>query len=292
MSTRKGLGRGLEALIGEQPTYAPQENAVQTSPHVLPISAIDNNSAQPRKYFNEEALQDLAQSIRQFGVLQPVVVRHGEVDGRYRLIAGERRWRASQIAGLQEIPVVIVDVTPRESMEMALVENIQRQDLNPIETAVALQELLDTHQLTQEALSERVGLSRPALTNTLRLLQLPLTVRDMVAAGELSAGHGRTLLPLMPNHNAVLQLAQRSVQEGLSVRTLEKMVASYQHAPIVPTKTKPQTLPDLIPLIDALTKKLGTKVKVQGNLQRGTVTIRYFNSDDLERLYALVAQED
>jgi ParB family chromosome partitioning protein len=308
VSRRSGLGKGLGALI-------PQQVVTRDAPayREIPVSAIRPNPRQPRTRFDEEAMSALAASIREIGVLQPVIVR--EVgDGEFELIAGERRWRAARRAGLQTIPALVHDVTDEAtSLERALIENLNREDLNPLEEAAAYQALIDEFGYTHEQVAARVGRSRVAVTNTLRLLQLPAGVRRALAEGTLTAGHARALLGT-PDRALQEALAERVVTEGLSVRAVEAEVrrqvteqAATDAVPTVDTGTNPtdasvtpgraqadrvmrQQLPPAgVPeLEELLASRLGTRVRIELSKGRGRITIEFGDLEDLERIATLV----
>jgi ParB family chromosome partitioning protein len=286
VARRSGLGRGLTSLI---PAEASGSGALRE----VPVSEIHPNPHQPRKHFDEESLASLAASVRELGVLQPVLVR--EADGGYELIAGERRWRAAKRAGLPTIPVVVKEVDDLASLEQAVVENLHRQDLNPLEEAAAYQQLLEDFGMTHEQLAERVGKSRVTITNTLRLFQLPPTIQKMVSEAAVTAGHARALLGT-PDRAFQEALARRIVAEGLSVRTVEEIVRERAEmeatAPsATPGTARPGRSPKLRQagmqeLEDLLGEHLATKVSVQeGRGGGGKVVITFADLDDLERLY-------
>ncbi len=286
-----GLGRGLDAIFlenAETRDTAGLENKVST----LRISLVDPKSDQPRKYFNKETLEELAISIRENGLLQPILVReYGE--GRYQIIAGERRFRASKLAGLDEIPAIVLDRDDRAAAEIALIENIQREDLNPIEEALAFRALREEYGITQEELSERVGKSRSAVANAIRLLDLPEEVITMVAAKDLSAGHARTLLALSDREDMIL-LAQRAAEEEMSVRALEEAVKKMNKKP----HTKPTSEiddEDLAPVVDyireielRIQRTLGRKAEIKARGKRKTLTLYYEDNEDLDELLLLL----
>ncbi len=282
MAARKGgLGRGLDSLL---PVERPQGGFS----HVL-LELIGPNPQQPRTLFDEEAMAALADSIGEVGVLQPVVIRP-EGDG-YLLIAGERRCRAARIAGLEEIPAIIraADTDDTTSLAEALIENVQREDLSPLEEAAGYQQLLADFGLTHELIAKRVGKSRSAITNTLRLLQLPAAIQGMVGRGELSAGHARALLALEDETYAV-HIAQRVVDEGWSVRQVEDAVKSRSGEKARGSAAaRPPRPAAIIELEDRLGERLGTRVKIEHGARGGKVSIRYASLDDLERIYRLLA---
>jgi len=292
VARRSGLGRGLGALIPPE-----TKSSVLEGLREVPVTSISANSFQPRKHFDEEALASLTASVRELGVLQPILVRPSG-EGSYELIAGERRWRAARRAGLQTIPALVREVGDDASLEQALVENIHRQDLNPLEEAAAYQQLLEDFQLTHEALATRVGKSRAAVTNTLRLFQLPPSVQRLVAENQLGEGHARALLGT-PDRAFQEALARRVVAEGLSVRAVEQAVrartatepppdGAEAPATSVPgTKLRP---PGLLELEQLLADHLDTRVKVEMGGKRGRVVIDFATLDDLERLYRVIIE--
>ena len=278
---KSGLGKGLDALFLDN---AIDENA--GSVNSLPINDIEPNRDQPRKTFDEEALGELAKSIADHGVIQPLLVRP-MTDGSYQLIAGERRWRASRMAGLTEVPVVIREMSDSEAMELALVENLQREDLNPIEEARGFQLLMETYALTQEQAASRVGKSRPAVANAMRLLLLPDDVLRMVETGTLSAGHARALLGL-PQSEDMVQMAKLIVEKGLSVRETERMVkTAAQDKPKREKRVKKRDVfYDEAEL--AFSEALGRQAKVfLSSGGKGTVEIEFFGKEDLGKLLQL-----
>ena len=276
-----GLGKGLDALFMDNSIEEEAKSAVK-----LKINDIEPNRAQPRKSFDEEALEELANSISTHGVIQPLLVRP-LADGGYQLIAGERRWRASRMAGLTEVPVVIREMSDSEAMELALVENLQREDLNPIEEAQGLALLMETYGLTQEQAAKRVGKSRPAVANSMRLLSLPQEVLAMVERGELSAGHARTILAL-ENAEQITALANEIIKKNLSVRETERAVKALLKGDTKKEKRakKRDTYYDEVEL--AVSQSLGRKAKVSlsgGN--KGTLEIEFFGKEDLSKLLKL-----
>lgn len=287
MGRRSGLGKGLGALLPESAT--PPTAAEVGGLHELSIDQIRPNRYQPRTVFDEESLEGLTASIRVLGVLQPVLVRPSD-DGLFELVAGERRWRAAQLAGLASIPAVVRSTDDGGSLEQALVENLHREDLNPLEEAAGYQQLIDEFSLTQDAVAERVGRSRSAVANTLRLLQLPASIQRLLAERLLSAGHARALLALDDEEQQVA-LAQRIVDEGLSVRTTEQILkqlvaAQYAddeaEADPSPGTTKPAPLLELERLLG---DHLNTNVQVSMNGERGRLVVEFATLEDLERIY-------
>ena len=276
---KKGLGRGLDALLGDYTQPTPE--GVQE----LDIHLIDTNAGQPRKDFDQEKLQELADSIRQHGVVQPILLRqNGE---RYVIVAGERRFRAARLAGLEKVPAIVKDLDEAQVMEVALIENLQREDLNPIEEAAAIRFLMQQHDLTQEEVSKRLSKSRPAIANSLRLLTLPEPVQAYLRNGKLQAGHARALAGLQdPEAQAVL--ADKIVGEGLSVRAAESLAREQGQKPPRQKKEPPATDPDLAAAEASLREWLGTKVSIQGNSQRGRIVIEYYNAELLQGIYDLL----
>lgn len=276
---KMGLGRGLDALLPE--TNAP-ENAVT----LIAVTELDRNPGQPRRKFDEESLQSLADSMKETGVLQPLLVT--EENGRYRIVAGERRFRAARMAGLDTVPCIVRQMTAQEQMEAALIENIQREDLNPMEEAAALRQLMDKCHYTQEQAAKRLGKSRPAVANLLRLLSLPEAVRQMVAEGKLSAGHARVLAGLS-DADMQAALAERAVREEMSVRQLEKLAA--QPVSEKPPKPAPRPLPlELQDMENKMLNTLGLRTTIRGNRKHGKIILQYYNEDELERLYQCLEQ--
>ena len=271
---KTGLGRGLDALL-------PESNDLENTVSMIAVTELDRNPDQPRRDFDEASLQALADSIRQAGVLQPLLVV--EKNGRYRIVAGERRFRAARIAGLDAVPCIVRDFTLAEQMEAALIENLQREDLNPIEEASAMKQFMETCHYTQEQAAKRLGKSRPAVANSLRLLTLPETVQQDVMAGRISAGHARVLAGLEDEKRQVA-LAQLVILEGLSVRALEKMAA--QPEPVYKPKPAPRPLPlELQDMETRMRETFGLRTMFKGNRKRGKIILQYESEDDLERLY-------
>ncbi len=276
--TELGLGRGLNALLGD-PDLQPQGEGSVT----LPISQVEPGLNQPRKRFEQGALDDLAESIRVHGIIQPLTVRR-LATGYYQIIAGERRWRAAKAAGLQEVPAVIIEADDRKVMELGLIENLQREDLNPAEEARGYRTLMEEYGLTQEQVAQQMGKSRPAITNTLRLLALPDEVMQLLEDGTLSAGHARALLSL-PSPGLQREAAKRVVEEQLSVRQTEALVKALQKGKR--EKPKPQG-PDLSLYLGELEKdlsgRLGRKVRISHKGKKGRIELEYYNEQDLEAL--------
>ena len=282
MASRKptGLGRGLGALLGDDAEKAESGGSLS-----LPISQVENCSAQPRKRFDEEALQELADSIAQHGIIQPLTVRK-LASGYYQIIAGERRWRAARLAGLQEVPVIVIEADDRKAAELAMIENLQREDLNPMEEAGGFQSLIETYHMTQEEAATRVGKSRSAVTNALRLLSLTPSVRKLVEEGKLSAGHARALLSLSP---AVQENAAAAVVSGgLSVRQTEAL-AKRLSAEKKPEKPAPTGVDYTAEAQKDLSSKLGRGVKIVNGRKKGRIELEYYGLDDLNDLLEALA---
>ena len=250
------------------------------------ITLIDRNPDQPRKVFNEEALREMSNSIATYGVLQPLLVT--ENNGRYLIIAGERRFRAAYMAGLKRVPVIVRELTNQQIQEIALIENLHREDLNAIEAAEGMRELMENHGLTQEAVATRIGKSRPYVTNTLRLLQLPKEVTDLVKEGHLSPGHARALISI-DDKDYLVQLANQAVASRLSVRELETKVRLNFTRKSIPVGPRKQPLPiELKEMVSDMKRVFATKVRIAGNESKGRIYIDYFNKDDLDRIHEIV----
>jgi ParB family chromosome partitioning protein len=284
MAARKsGLGRGLDALL-------PAE-AGAAGFAVIAIDAISANPQQPRSRFDEEPLEGLAESIRQVGVLQPIVVREGDGSGTYQLVAGERRWRAARLAGLDEIPAIIRQGDDESGLTEALVENLQREDLTPLEEAAAYRQLMEDFGMTHETIADRVGKSRSAVTNTLRLLQLAPSIQGLLESGDLSPGHCRPLLSLDDVRYAE-HIARRAVDEGWPVRRVEEAVRARVERPAPQKKSRRQRPAEIIALEERLADRLGSGVHIDyGRRGGGRLTIRFGSLDELERIYRSLAGE-
>ena len=271
-----GLGRGLDSLFADNSV-----DELNPSVNKIRIMEIEPNRDQPRKDFDEKSLSELAESIEQHGVLQPLVVRP-LTSGGYQLVAGERRWRAARIAGLTEVPVVIKELTDEEVIEIAMIENLQREDLNPLEEALGYRYMMDELNITQEQAAEKVGKSRPAVANAIRLLRLPDEVQEMVKNNLISPGHARALLGF-ENQELIIQTAKRIVKEDLSVREVETLVKNSQKTPKVPKQQKRDKFFSEVEL--ALVENLGRKVKIkESKKDAGVLEIEFFDKDDLESL--------
>jgi ParB family chromosome partitioning protein len=283
---RAALGRGMAALLSNA---APPASNVAAIPGrallMLPVEAIERNPRQPRKRFEEAKLEELAQSIRAHGVMEPILVRKD--GGRYRIVAGERRWRAAQRAGLSEVPAVVREASEREAFELALVENLQRADLNAIEEAEAFEVLLQSHRLTQEQIAERVGKDRSTVANALRLLRLPEDVRDLVRGGELDMGHARALLAL-EDADTIRKTAQRAVREKLSVRATETLVRLLGMKGRKKAQGPPES-PGIRALANRLQRRLGARVRVvPKSAVSGRLEVEYTSLDELDGILAKI----
>jgi len=282
MAKRPALGKGIGALLSS----ANQEGNSNSKYFLCPIEDLKPHIDQPRKSFDNAKLEELAASIREKGVIQPLVVRRE--DDHYQIIAGERRWRASQKAGLREVPVVIQDVSEDWALEMALIENIQREDLNPIEEAEAYRHLMDGFDLTQEEVAKRVGKERPTVANSLRLLRLPELVRQDVMTGTFSMGHARALLSLEKDEE-ILQLRNQVAGKGLSVRELEALIRKLKTAgTVIKKKTAKINDPELDHLASEMKRVLGTNVKIIPAAKGGRIEISYYAAKDLDRLMEII----
>lgn len=300
MSSQNRLGRGLGSLFAfdddeeEKPVEAPKKKEVKadtpapedSSPREIPVGLIDRNTSQPRRIFDETALNELSQSIKVHGVIQPIIlVKNGD---RYMIVSGERRWRASKLAGLKTVPAIIKRYTEAEIAEIALIENLQREDLNPIESALAIKELIEKYNLTQEEVSEKIGKSRSAVTNTLRLLALRPEIIKMIEKGELSAGHGKVLVAI-EDPETQIKVARMAVESKASVRELEKYIQNMnadnkqkkRHATYV------QSL-ELQDFSHQLQSVFSTKTTIQGTDKKGKIIIEYYSKDDLDRIYSII----
>ncbi len=281
----QALGKGLEALIPKSqitPTITVEGEQIVK----IPVEKIKPNRYQPRNKFKDENLQELASSIKEKGLLQPLIITPSLVPGEYELIAGERRLRATKLAGLNEVPVIIrSEVSEQERLQISLIENLQREDLNPIEEAQAYQCLIKEFDLTQEDLAKLLGKSRALIANTLRLLSLPAEIKDAVISGAISSGHARTLIGLPTEE--IQKLVQRIIQERLSVRETEKIVERLK-VESLKLKRKKKILPELISAGEELQRSLGTKVKIKGTAKKGRIEIYYYSLDELNRIIDLL----
>lgn len=286
MSKRRGLGRGLDALIPQREVSDRSESGLLD----VPVEAISPNPRQPRGSIDDEKLLELADSIREHGLIQPLIVNRVE-DDQFTLIAGERRWRAAQIAGLREVSVIIKETSPQSMLELALVENVQRADLNALEEALAYRQLIDEFGLTQEEVAKRVGKSRPSVANMVRLLGLPDNVQAAIVDGAISGAHARALLPL-PTPEAQTAVMKTIIRQGLSVRQVEQIVKKMLSG----TKPRPKPAAALPPEIVALESEfqqvLGTRVNIRKDTKGGKVIIHFYSEEELHAIYAAIVGED
>ena len=298
MENRKGLGRGLDSLLGifdrEDDKFVKkspvsdkndEKKELKLDTTEIEISLIDNNVDQPRKNFDPTALKELAESIKTYGVIQPILVVPKK--DRYMIVAGERRFRASKLAGLKKIPAVVREYNEQQVQEISLLENIQREDLNPIETAKAMKELLTNYGWTQEELADRLGKSRPVVANFIRLLSLCPEVIALIESGKLSAGHARSLV-VVTDPAVQLKLAKEAVTKKITVRDMEKAVKELNNPK--PKKKAEELSIEMKDLIGTMQRKFSTKVNVIGNNKKGRIYIDYYNSDDLDRIYDLITR--
>lgn len=283
MASKKpsGLGRGLGALLGDDVMKTESSGSLS-----LPISQVETCSSQPRKRFDDESLQELADSISQHGIIQPLTVRKLS-SGYYQIIAGERRWRAARLAGLQEVPVIVIEADDRKAAELAMIENLQREDLNPMEEAAGFQSLIESYHMTQEEAAQRVGKSRSAVTNALRLLGLTPSVRKLVEEGKLSAGHARTLVPLSPSLQE--SAANAIVSGGLSVRQTEALVKRLSAEKIEAQAKDPDEVDYLAEAQNELKARLCRGVKIVPGRKKGRIELEYYGVDDLNDLLDALA---
>lgn len=281
MAKRIGIGRGLDALIPTDTLEAfSNENAIEK----IAVDKLITNPFQPRKKFDEQSIEELAQSIREHGIIQPIVVR--KKGTKYEIVVGERRFRAAKIAKLNEIPAIVKEMTNEQMMEVAILENLQREDLTPIEEAEAYQSLIEKLNFTQEDLANRLGKSRPHITNTLRLLQLPEKIRDLVNDGQLSMGHGRALLGLK-NKRKMMEVAQKVIKQSLSVRQLEALIKQYNEN--VSRETKKVKKDIFVQATETqLREYFGTNVQIKKNKNKGKIEIEFYSEDDLERILEIL----
>ncbi|MGE5633470.1 MAG: ParB/RepB/Spo0J family partition protein [Caulobacteraceae bacterium] len=274
MINKRGLGKGLGALIPEV------DEQVGNSVIELKITEVEPNDKQPRKAFDDQRLTDLSESIKEHGVVQPIIVR--KVGNGYQIIAGERRWRASRLAGRKTIPAIVKECSNVEVMEIALIENLQREDLNSIEEAHAYKSLIDEYNMTQEEIAQRIGKSRPAIANSLRLLQLPHTIKDMIAAGKITQGHARALLAI-ENERKMLEVAEKIVNQQLNVRQIEKLAKETKQA-VKKNNELGQEQLEVKQIEERLKSVLGTKVTIQHKKNKGKIEIEYYSNEELDRI--------
>ena len=277
MASNKGLGKGLGALLGD----FSEEVSEKTPYHLLPIYKVEPNPGQPRQDFDEEELQALSESIAEHGIIQPLTVRELP-SGYYQIIAGERRWRAARLANLSEVPAVVIEADDKKAMELALIENLQRQDLNPVEEALGYRSLMEDFGLTQEETSQRVGKSRPAVANALRLLNLPDALLKKVREGVLTAGHARAVLSLK-SEKKQLEAAQKIVALGLSVRQAELLCKNMSKEP-TPVKAADLAVDYVAECEKSLSKQLGRGVKIINGKRKGRFELEFYGQEDLQNL--------
>ena len=302
---KRGLGRGLGSLFGDYENYELEKDEKQPENNKenkqtkksasnndadiangvleIEIGLIDRNEEQPRKSFDEKALKELAQSIKQHGIIQPLILQKN--GNRYQIVAGERRFRAARLAGLKKVPAIIKEYTEQEMSEISIIENLQREDLNPIESAKAIARLIEQFNLTQEVVADKIGKSRPAVANTLRLLTLPEEIIKYIEAGKLSAGHARTLLAV-EDKKKMLELANLAISKKLSVRDLELLVRKL-NKPTKDTIKQQQSL-ELKDFANNLNRIFSTKVSIIGNDKKGRIYIDYYSPEDLQRIYDVI----
>lgn len=301
-ASKKGLGKGIDVLIPENDSVKKASTKVKEvvkevikETDMMDINKIEPNINQPRKDFDEDALQELADSIKQYGLIEPIIVQKGKKN-LYQIIAGERRWRAARIAGVKQVPVIVKDYSDQEVMEIALIENIQREDLNPIEEAEAYQRLIDEYHMKQDEVAEKVSKSRVAITNTLRLLKLDERVRRMVIEDKIKGGHARTLLSVKDG-DIQYEIALQIFDQNLSVRETEKLVKSMLAAPKQKKEQKEEENKQMRAIFDQFEEKLkvqlGTKVKINAkNNGKGKIEIEYYSSDDFDRIIDAITNKE
>lgn len=283
MAKKFGLGKGLGALISEN-----EEETNENSKLLIPLNKIKSNAEQPRKSFDNERIAELAESIKHHGIIQPLILMKENED--YVIIAGERRWRAAKMAGLKEVPAIIMDITEKEVLEVSLIENIQRQDLNPIEEALAYKRLIDEFKLTQEELSKRIGKSRTTITNCMRLINLDDRVKEYIIEGVLSEGHGRILLSIN-DEELQYTIAQKVIDEGLSVRELEKLIKKVYSTDKKKKDNKEVNDENNIyykDIEEKLQSHFGTKIKLSYKKDKGKIEIEYYSEEDLQRILDII----
>ena len=293
---KRGLGRGLDSLFGEYSAEEPAEvkekvvekveKVVVNEPKEIEIGLIDRNPDQPRKIFEESALKELADSIKNHGVISPIIVKENE--GRYVIVAGERRWRASRLAGMKAIPCIVKNYTEQQISEIAIIENLQREDLNPIESAKAIKNLINQYNLTQDEVADKIGKSRPAVANTLRLLALPENIITLVENNKITAGHARALLAIEDSAKQK-EIALSIIENDLTVRDVENLI-KVLNKPVVEKPVKVQSL-ELKDFTDRIKRALSTKVEIKGDDNKGKIVINYYSKDDLNRIYDILNKE-
>ncbi len=285
----KRVSRGISELLANVEDVREERRPDETKVISVAISKISPDPGQPRKTFNDESLEELALSIKEHGIIQPLIVKK---DGNnYLIIAGERRYRAAEKIGLKELPVIVRDFNEQKAREISLIENLQREDLNAIEEAQAIKELMEAYDLTQEEIAKKLGKARPSIANAVRLLNLPESLQDAVKTGVLSAGHARALLSL-PDKKTQLELATKAIDEGWSVRQIEKEVKYILKPETRPTKLTEQVKAkmslEMRQFVDDMTRVFATKVRLMGNETKGRIMIDYYTNEDLQRIYELI----
>ena len=273
---KRGLGKGLGALIPEEK---------KESSLMIDINKIKSNSEQPRKNFDNDKILELSESIKVHGIIQPLILKQN--NDEYIIIAGERRWRAAKMAGIKEVPAIVMELSDKDILEISLIENIQREDLNPIEEAIAYKKLLTDFEITQEQLSERLGKSRTVITNSMRLMKLDERVHQYIIEGVVSEGHGRALLSIKDNNELQYEVAQKTIDDGMSVRQLEKLIKSGV-LERKPKKKQKELNPYYRDVKDKLQNHFGTKVNINANKGKGKIEIEYYSEEDLQRILDII----
>lgn len=293
---KRGLGRGLDSLIGsyDEPNESVAEKSevkvetkeiVVNEPKEIDIGLIDRNPKQPRKVFDQDALEELSASIKTHGIIQPIIVQ--ESNGRFIIIAGERRWRAARLAGLKTVPCIVKNYTKQEISEISIIENLQREDLNAIESARAIKNLITEFNLTQDEVADKIGKSRPAVANTLRLLSLPEQIISLVESGKLSAGHARTLLAV-DDPSKQKEIALQVIERGLSVRETENLIKSYLSPKEIEKPVIKEKSLELKDFENKIKRLFSTSVQIKGDDKKGKIIIDYYSKDDLDRIYDIL----
>jgi len=286
MATKHGLGKGMFALVDENIL---EEEGKKNDILMIDVAKILPNKHQPRKFFGENELKELADSIKEKGVIQPVLVTDLG-NGRYELVAGERRWRAAKMAGLLEIPAIVRDFSEEDKLEIALIENIQREDLNPIEEALAYKEIMEKLGLSQDELAQKIGKNRSSIANTLRLLKLPEAVQQKIIHHELTEGHARAIL-MLSSVDKLIQFAEYILDHGLSVREAEEMAKTFEREEVPVSRETSSSLSPLHHLEEKFIQLLGFKVSIKGSPKKGRIEIHYFSEAELEEIYRLFSQK-
>lgn len=285
MGKKFALGKGLSALIPEDIVESDQQ--YENGKILIPLNEIKNDNNQPRKTFDSDKIAELTESIKTHGIIQPLILRKSD-DGFYIIVAGERRWRAAKMAGLKDVPAIVMELSEKNILEISLIENIQRQDLNPIEEALAYKKLLSEFSLTQDDLSKRIGKSRTAITNTIRLMNLDTRVQQYIIEGIITEGHGRTLLGIK-DKNLQYELSQKAIDERLSVRELERVVKRVLDGKVTEKKEVTNELnPYYKEIKNQLQDYLGTKVSISNKNNKGKIEIEYYSEDDLQRILDII----